>query len=395
MRSWPRLSQWHLLAGIGLLAIVLTGCTGRDIIGSARGWTPVTVSDGIVYTATRDGDVLALDSQALDRDEDAGHVWKYDPPKDRELGAVFGPPAVGEKFIFIGSSTNDGDTGKLIALRKDRESSRRIEEDEWEKVILGAIIGGPTLAQGMVLVGSEDGKLYAFDAENGERIWTFATEGLKRGKGKEKRIWSTPTVADGVVYFGAMDDYLYAVSLDDGSELWKFKTDGTVITTPLVVGTKVIFGSFDRKLYALDAGDNGRLLWSFKADNWFWAGPISDGEMVYAANMDGKVYALPLDRQDDDAPEWVQDLEDIISSTPVLIGDRLVVATEGGIVSLLDTANGTVEEIPIELANDVRAPLSSKGPDGPARFYVGDRNGVVISIDVERWRISWTVRTRE
>ena len=404
------MGPWHLLLGMALLAFALTGCTGRDVIGTARGWTPVTVSDGVVYAASRDGNVLALDSKALDEDEDAEPIWEYTPSKENGLGSVFGPPAVGEEFVYVGGSFDDGDLGRLVALRKDRESSGRIEEGEWEVDLPGAIIGGPALAPGLVLVGSEDGNLYAFntrdpregseDPELGERLWTFPTEGLRKGKSKDKRIWSTPIVADGVVYFGAMDDFFYAVSLEEGLRanerlLWKFETDGAIITTPLVLDNKVIFGSFDREFYALDTSDNGRLLWSFKADNWFWAGPVTDGRRVFASSMDGKVYALPLDRQDGDEPEWVQDLGKTITATPFLALDSLVVVTEEGIISLIDTSDGEVEERPIELPKDVRASLSGEGEEGVPRVYLGDRDGVVRSLDVDRWRIRWTFNTRE
>ena len=405
---WLRVGTWHWLLGVALLAFALAGCTGRDVIGTAKGWTPVTVSDGVVYAASRDGSVQALDSKALDEDEDAEPVWEYRPPDERGLGSVFGPPAVGEEFVYVGGSFDDGDSGRLVALRKDRESSSRIEEGEWEVDLPGAIVGGPVLAPGLVLVGSEDGNLYAFntkrpregseDPEPGERLWTFPTEGLTEDK--DKRIWSTPVVVDGVVYFGAMDDFFYAVSLEEGLRanerlLWKFKTGGAIVTTPLVLDNMVIFGAFDRAFYALDANDNGRLLWSFKADNWFWAGPVTDGRRVFASSMDGKIYALPLDRRDGDEPEWVQDLGKPITATPFLALDSLVVVTEGGTISLVNTSDGEVEERPIELRKDVRAPLSGEGEDGAPRVYLGDQDGVVRSLDVDRWRVRWTFHTRK
>ncbi len=390
------LSRWRLLAVAALLALVAAGCTGGNIIGSAQGWTPVTISEGVVYAATRHGDVVALDAQALERDEDAGYLWRYNPPEDDELGSVFGPPAVGPDFVYVGSFTNDEAAGgKLIALRKDRRSSQRVEVNEWEETIRGGIIGGPALADGKVLIGSEDGNLYAFDAGTGETLWTFATEGLARSNDKERRIWSTPAIDNGVVYFGAMDDHLYAVSLSDGAELWRFKTEGAVVTTPLVANGMVVFGSFDRTLYALDAASGSGPLWTFTGDNWFWAGSVTDGETVYSVDMDGTVYALPLDRRSEDAPNWTQEVGNAVSSTPALSGDHLIVSTENGVISLLDTANGTVDDIPIEMDEEVRGPLTAAGTGTAARVYFGDKDGVVRALNVDRWRISWTVRTKE
>ena len=106
----------------------------------------------------------------------------------------------------------------------------------------------------MVMVGSEDGNLYAFDAiEGGDPLWTFSTGGS---------IWSTPVVKDGIVYFGSHDEYLYALSIGEGKEKWRFKTNGTVAGRPLLFRDLVVVGSFDKKLYGIDAS-NGSLRWSF------------------------------------------------------------------------------------------------------------------------------------
>jgi outer membrane protein assembly factor BamB len=394
-----------LLLGLALLTLVLMACTGRDVIGQAQGWTPVAVSDGVIYVATRDGNVWALrEKEPLERNRVPDRVWEYRPAENHELGSVFGPPAVGKEFVYVGGSFEEGDMGRLVALKKAAEDGD-VGGDQpgdriWEKDLPGAIVGGPVLAQGMVLVGSEDGNLYAFDAGTGDRLWTFTIEGPKSGNDKEKFIWSTPTVSNGVVYFGAMDDYLYAVSLEEGLEvgdrlLWKRKTGGAVVAQPLVVEDRIIFGSFDRKLYALDGQDGGRVIWTFEADNWFWAGAASDGEVVYAVSMDGTVYALDVDRREGDPPLWAHDLGDAVSAAPVLLGDVLVVSTQNGNLSLLNTSNGIPEEIPIELGEKVRAPLVLVSDDELPRLYLGDSDGFVRSIDIEDWEERWVVRTRE
>ena len=56
------------------------------------------------------------------------------------------------------------------------------------------------MADGVVYVGSDDGKVYAFNASTGATLWTAAT-GLA--------VESSPAVSDGVVYVGSEDDNLY------------------------------------------------------------------------------------------------------------------------------------------------------------------------------------------
>ena len=382
-----------LLVG-ALLAVLLAGCTGRDIIGAAEGWTPVAVADDIVYSGTRDGDVMALDSKELDRDERTLAIWEYVPREENQLGSIFGTPAVSDTHVYLGSTQPDGETGRLLALRRDRQSNSQIQQDEWEKDLEGAVVGGPVLTEGRLLVGSEDGRLYCFDAATGDRLWTYQSQGLVTGQGKERRIWSPPAVADGIAYFGAMDGYLYAVSVETGEESWKFKTNGAIVSNPLVVGNAVIFGSFDRTLYALDK-TSGSILWTFSSESWFWAGAVSNGETVYVADMGGQVYALPLDRRDGDPPEWVHEIGYTVNSTPVIVDDSLVVAAKGGNVSLLDIQTGTAEGVPKEFQKDIRAPLVASGTGELARVYFGDSDGVIRALDIDRWRVSWAVETRE
>jgi len=64
------------------------------------------------------------------------------------------------------------------------------------------ISSSPALADNTIYIGSDDGKLYALDADNGAMLWEFQTG---------DKIISSPAVADGVVYVGSYDGTLYAI----------------------------------------------------------------------------------------------------------------------------------------------------------------------------------------
>jgi len=76
------------------------------------------------------------------------------------------------------------------------------------------VASSPAVANGVVFVGSYDGKLYAYDASGStdcsgtpktcSPVWT-ATTGA--------RILSSPAVADGMVYVGSSDYNFYAFGL--------------------------------------------------------------------------------------------------------------------------------------------------------------------------------------
>jgi len=397
----PGIQTRYLVLVAVMIALFLVSCTPGNVIGSAEGWTPVTVdsSTDTLYSANRDGEVIALDTYSGDL------IWRYSPPEEEQLGGVFGTPAIGPDKLYVAGSVGDGDKGRLVALKLDRVSSTRIEfnRGEWAVDIqLGPFVGAPTVYGETVLIGSEDGRLYAFDTANGEEIGYFDTEGLKQGKDKDKRVWSTPIVVDGIAYFGGMDDFFYAVELSetlvDGRRQldmvlrWKYKTGGVVLGQPLAIGGLIVFGSFDRKVYAFEIGDisNGtgeeRLRWSFSSENWFWASPVSDGKNIYTADMDGKIFALPIDRRQGENAKWIQDLGGAVAATPVISGGKLVVATMDGLISRLGLSTGSVEKVPIALDKEVRAPLAVEQNLDDNKVFVGDRESRIWSINVRAWQ---------
>jgi len=64
------------------------------------------------------------------------------------------------------------------------------------------------VANGVVYIGSQDGKLYALDAETGTVLWTYMT-GLP--------IDSSPTVTNGMLYVGSWNGKVYAFGLPPGA----------------------------------------------------------------------------------------------------------------------------------------------------------------------------------
>src|SRR5262245_29912833 len=86
----------------------------------------------------------------------------------------------------------------------------------WKFSTHSRVFSSPTVADGVVYIGSNDGGLYALSAQDGSLKWRFATAG---------RIPSSPAVSGGLIYFTSYDGYIRAVDLA-GKERWKFATGG-------------------------------------------------------------------------------------------------------------------------------------------------------------------------
>ena len=71
--------------------------------------------------------------------------------------------------------------------------------------------------------------------------WTLTTNGS---------VHSSPAVVNGVVYVGSFDFKVYAVNATSGRLLWTATTGGGVFSSPAVVQGVVYVGSEDNKVYA-------------------------------------------------------------------------------------------------------------------------------------------------
>ena len=292
----------------------------------------------------------------------------------------FDSPAIGADFVYV-----SGVDGYLYAL--DRTTGEFEGGAGWRRPLAPAdtlppLVSGPALdSEGKVVaVGSENGRVYAYDAATGEEVWQFTTGG---------KVWSTPIIRDGTVYFGSHDKNIYAVSLATGEQKWAYRTGGSVVGRPLLFRSLVIVGSFDRKLYAIEAS-SGVKRWSVSGGNWFWAGPVSDGTTIFAGSMDGHVYGIDPNSLNPGAPDplgnvlWKHNMGSPIVSRPALVSRGLVVAAKDGKVSLLDTDVAVAtDRREIAFTNvqgdaEVTAPLFAAGDS----VFVGSQDSTVTRIEI-------------
>jgi outer membrane protein assembly factor BamB len=122
----------------------------------------------------------------------------------------------------------------------------------WQTTTGSPIESSPAVANGVVYVGSDDDKLYAYHATTGALLWSATTGSY---------VTSSPAVANGVVYVGSDDDKLYAYHATTGALLWSATTGSAIFSSPAVANGVVYVGSFDDNLYAYNA-TTGALLWS-------------------------------------------------------------------------------------------------------------------------------------
>ncbi len=186
------------------------------------GWmttNPVLFSDGRVVLGTSGGKVYCFSY--------AGNVlWIFDAE-----GWISSGMAVDESENLYFGTTD----GKLFVISKEGNLV-------WKYDVGSEISSGPVVDSfGRVVFGTREGTLYVLDRK-GNLMWTYhvgsvITSGIAVSK-------------EGFVYFGAEDGYLYSLN-PDGSLRWKVSTGGKIVTTPLILKSKILFGSTDGKFYAV------------------------------------------------------------------------------------------------------------------------------------------------
>lgn len=360
-----------LLVTLLLGGLALLGCQGGGTV--PRGWAGGTIADDTLFIGSMEGELVAvslLDGSrlwAVPLESPGSETGGFGCAQASTTVAIYGSPAIAGDLVYV-----SGYNGKIYTV----SSSKRLSKGEYlNEKDPKPIIGGPVVASDKVYVGSSDGKVYALDTADRYKEWVFETG---------DKIWSTPAIDGDTLFIGSFDKKLYAIDTTTGTKKWEpFVTEGAIVSTPVVYNKMVYFGSFDRHLYAVNVAD-GKLVWKFpateedenKPGNWFWAKPIAHNNAIYAPSLDGKIYILDAES----GYELIDaiDLGSPISSSPVLSGNSIIVATEEGVVYALNTDNNQQRQL-ANLEEKVYAPLvTSQGI-----VYIHTANDALYAVDVQ------------
>jgi outer membrane protein assembly factor BamB len=120
----------------------------------------------------------------------------------------------------------------------------------------GSTRSSPALAGSRLYLGYGGG-MYAVDAVTGAKVWRTSSD-------SSAEVISSPAVSgapgDRVLFAGDVTGKVYAFRATDGAKLWSFATGGFVYSSPAVSGGRMFVGSSDGFLYAfgLGGGTSGR-----------------------------------------------------------------------------------------------------------------------------------------
>ncbi|MEM2108219.1 MAG: PQQ-binding-like beta-propeller repeat protein, partial [Candidatus Bathyarchaeia archaeon] len=161
-------------------------------------------------------------------------------------------PSVADGIVYVGSQDRN-----LYAI--GAWSGNLI----WKFTTLSTIESSPAVANGKVFTGGDDGYVYCLDAYKGTLFWKTFVNGNLPATFSTIELRSSPTVSKNMLYVGSLDGHLYALNINNGEIIWKFKTEGLITSSPAVAEGAVYITSQEPTtgaLYKIEA-DSGRLIW--------------------------------------------------------------------------------------------------------------------------------------
>jgi eukaryotic-like serine/threonine-protein kinase len=113
-------------------------------------------------------------------------------------------------------------------------------------------------------------------------VWRFKTQAS---------IDDSPAICENKLIVGSCDHYLYALDLQNGKQIWKIDLGERILMTPLVEGNNIYAGTASGYFYQL-SGKDGAVRWKFKTDGMLEFRPCADSEGIYFGSYDGNFYKM-------------------------------------------------------------------------------------------------------
>lgn len=269
---------YALVKGIGLVAVSDEKAAWSDQIDTFNFMTP-TLAGGRLYV---NGYKYAFVGVV---DADTGHDIQYLNPASSTIG-VSAPTVTGNLVVCGGQ---DGYLYALDATKPGPELWRAetgaAKDQQLNQQNAFYVSATPSIADGIVYVGSLDNSVYALDARSGAKLWNFPTN--------DQIAYSSPTPVNGVICVGSNDKSLYALDAQSGKLVWRYATGDKINGTPTVVDGIVYIGSYDKYVHAVDA-TTGQLVRKYFAGGKVFAQPVVADGVLYAATTTGWVLAFRL-----------------------------------------------------------------------------------------------------
>jgi outer membrane protein assembly factor BamB len=214
-----------------------------------------------------------------------------------------------------------------------------------------------------------------------ELLWEFKTRDEKAG------FEGTPVIADGKVFVGDFEGNVRAIDLKTGEEVWKVKTKDGFVTAAAVNQGRVIIGDFSGQVFCFNAKD-GEKLWSIEIPQQLASGANFYGDDILLTSESGSMITL---NASNGQTKWDYATGDQLRSSASIWKDHC----------LLGGCDGRLHKIDLIKGEAVGAGLPLDAPTLSTPSVIGNiaiiatQPGVVMAIDVEHDKVLWSFADQE
>jgi outer membrane protein assembly factor BamB len=344
--------QYKIACALTVLTLALAGCANKGVkveeakpsplpkLEQAKTLVPV-FSQNVASTDEADPLRMRLDV-------DHGVIFVINP--NGEVEAFQGKQRLWQKKISkqglsSGVEAKDGlvvvgsQKGQLFAL------DQATGETKWTAQLSGAILAPSLIHAGRVITVANDGTVFAHEVETGKQAWTYNLPNVQfslRGQ-------AAPVALDARnVLIASANAYIYAIDAISGTPKMQRRvavSEGRsdiqrlidIDGEPAVAGQFVVTTSYQGQVTVLDLASQ-QVVWSEDASSI--QRPEVKGNGVFVAQTDGKITAYEITTGN---KLWENDqLLNRQLSNPVMLGNDLVVGDLDGVLHLIDPSTGAI-----------------------------------------------------
>ncbi len=389
-------------SGLLLAALVLVGCSALtemrlEMADKLFGREPAN-------PAAKLKDIAFSRSAQLNWSAELGETANYDFTPALEAGAVFAANAEGDLAkldvesgkqawrINVGETISGGvgAGGGLVLVGTNRGRVFAHDMDGqlvWKSQLSSELLSAPQYADGLVIARSGDNRIYGLDAVDGTRKWVYE----RKVPALSLRNSAGIVVDDGAVYAGFSGGKMAAIRADNGRLLWdatvsvpkgvtEIERIADITSEPVVAGPVVYAIAYQGRVAAVNRV-NGKVLWNRQISSY--TGMNFAHEKLYVSHALGSIYSLDYATG---RTFWRQgDLLNRRNTKPVLIDDLVVVGDLEGYVHFMSIDDGSfVARIRV----DSHAVMSIIPGEVSSQVIVTTRGGGLYSVSVDGGDVS-------
>ena len=314
-----------------------------------------------IFAASEDGNVYGLEL------ESGNVIWRTRLDDETVTGGV----GAGRGLVLVGTAN-----AEVIAF------NQFTGEELWRGAVTSEVLSPPQTNGDVVVAQTVDGKLIALDAGDGARRWIYETSLPALTLRGTNRPVITP---QGFVIAGFSNGTLVSVAADDGIWRWEERiaipegrydiervidADGDL----QLDGNRVLASSYQGNVMAFDTA-SGRIVWGMEASSYH--GLDQGFGNIYYSSEASHVVAV---RDNSNEIVWTnEDLEYRALTGPRTVGNFIVVADFEGYLHVISQIDGRIVGR-MRVDNDgVRAKILADS----GRFYVYGNSGTLMALAIQ------------